>query len=79
MHPAALETLGSLLPVASEAFAAVQLHQTSRSCLAQHFGGLIVGQRTFRPFAAGAPMSAMLIFNALLKIDRRTGSLTTRL
>ena len=52
------DAIGPLLPLTSEAFAAVQLHQTSRSCIAQHFGGLIVGQRTKWAFAAFVPMTA---------------------
>jgi hypothetical protein len=43
---------GPLLPFTSEAFAAVQLHQTSRSCILQHFGGLIIDQRTKSRFEA---------------------------
>ena len=56
MPSCAIAENGRLPPLTSEAFAAVQLHQTSRSCIAQHFGGLIVGQRTKRPCELVVPL-----------------------
>jgi hypothetical protein len=37
---------GPLLPFTCQPVAAVQLHQTGRSCVMQHFDGSNVGQQT---------------------------------
>jgi hypothetical protein len=68
-----------LLPLTIEAFAAVQLHQTSRSCIAQHFGGLIVGQRTERALGLGFMSAAFPSFiEVQLTSMSRTAHLKTK-
>jgi len=43
---------GPMRQLTGSSSAAAQLHQTSHSCIVQHFVGSIVGRRTLLPFIA---------------------------